>query len=38
VIAVGGGARNGFCCGGEGAILHFDGGSWSTVMEYGHFK
>lgn len=38
VYAVGGGARNGFCCSGEGAILHFDGNSWKTVMEAGQFK
>lgn len=38
VYAVGGGARNGFCCTGAGTILHFDGHSWQSVMEYGRFK
>ena len=38
VYVVGGGARNGFCCMGAGTILHFDGGSWTSVMESGRFK
>ena len=38
VYAVGGGARNGFCCDGEGTILHFDGDSWHTVMASGEFQ
>jgi hypothetical protein len=38
VYAVGGGSRNGFCCTGEGTIMHFDGDSWHTVMEYGQFR
>lgn len=38
VFVVGGGARNGSCCEGEGTILHFDGNSWQIVMEYGRFK
>lgn len=38
IYAVGGGARNGFCCSGEGTILHFNGSSWQTVMESGHLK
>jgi hypothetical protein len=38
VFAVGGGPRNGFCCSGEGTILHFNGNSWQTVMEHGQFE
>jgi hypothetical protein len=38
VFVVGGGARNGFCCEGEGTILHFDGNDWEIVMEYGRFQ
>jgi hypothetical protein len=38
IYAVGGGARNGFCCMGAGTILHFDGSTWKTVMEYGQFR
>mgnify|MGYP000567890418 CR=1 FL=1 len=38
VFVVGGGARNGFCCDGEGTILHFDGNDWEIVMEYGQFR
>jgi hypothetical protein len=38
IFAVGGGARNGFCCSGEGTILHFDGSAWHIVMEYGKFR
>jgi hypothetical protein len=38
IFAVGGGARNGWCCSGKGTILHFDGNSWHSVMEYGRFR
>lgn len=38
IFAVGGEARNGFCCSGEGTIFHFDGSAWQTVMACGQFK